>query len=185
LIEKFVGKITKSFEKLYDGNILIVGLTVPSEADYFDKHEKEIQPALKVLQDNNVMLVNFDNSVPELHTMDALEADAQEKLCKAIQGSIGHSSKSLKFKCAQDLPVHRVTRRSLLSAAESLTAEEMTDKNLASHYDDMFPVIFNIWFWLLVLLILTVYAVSIAMWDMDPGRDSIIYRLTQQKIKSD
>ena len=57
--------------------------------------------------------------------------------------------------------------------------------NRASQYDSMFPVIFNIWFWLLVVIFLATYAISVAMWNMDPGRDSIIYRLTEQKIKND
>ena len=57
--------------------------------------------------------------------------------------------------------------------------------NRASQYDSMFPIIFNIWFWLLVVIFLATYAISVAMWNMDPGRDSIIYRLTEQKIKND
>ena len=57
--------------------------------------------------------------------------------------------------------------------------------NLASKYDSMFPVIFNIWFWLLVVIALATYSISVAMWNMDPGRDSIIYRLTEQKIKNE
>ncbi|XP_046852082.1 renin receptor-like [Xenia sp. Carnegie-2017] len=62
------------------------------------------------------------------------------------------------------------------------------DKNHASCndvYNEEFPTIFNISLWLMIILVLTVYAVSIVMWYMDPGRDSIIYRVTSQHIKSE
>ncbi|XP_028405538.1 renin receptor-like [Dendronephthya gigantea] len=52
-------------------------------------------------------------------------------------------------------------------------------------YDDEFPPIFNIILWLMIILVLTVYAVSIVMWYMDPGRDSVIYRVTSQHMKTE
>jgi len=182
LIEKFADKIVKKFTELYDGNIFIVGLTTNSEIGYFDQHKDEFEPMLKVLKENNLMLVNFDNSIPEIHVMDQLEADVRQKLCESMQASIAHSAKSMKIKCAKDIPYHRLSKRSILQAEADQGTSHL---NLSSSYDDMFPVIFNIWFWLMVLLALTVYAVSVAMWNMDPGHDSIIYRLTQQKIKSE
>ncbi|CAB4025132.1 renin receptor, partial [Paramuricea clavata] len=53
------------------------------------------------------------------------------------------------------------------------------------YYDNEFPPIFNISLWLMVILVLTVYAVSVVMWYMDPGRDSVIYRVTSQRMKSE
>lgn len=37
---------------------------------------------------------------------------------------------------------------------------------------------FNICLWTSVALVLTTYAICHSLWNMDPGRDSIIYRLT-------
>merc|ERR550534_59971 len=113
--------------------------------------------------------------------MEELKAEIQQKLCETMQASIAHSSKSLRVKCAKDLPVHKLSKRSLFQASDAkpTTTSPNEAENLASDYDDMFPVIFNMWFWLMVVLALTVYAVSVGMWNMDPGRDSIIYRLTQ------
>ena len=76
---------------------------------------------------------------------------------------------------------HTIKRRSLLQAEEE---KDVTDDDYGGDDPD-FPIIFNLWFWLMVVLFLAVYTVSLAMWYMDPGRDSVIYRLTQQRIKSD
>ncbi len=57
--------------------------------------------------------------------------------------------------------------------------------NLASPYDELFPVMFNIVLWLSIVLILAIIGVSYGMWHMDPGRDSIIYRMTSTRIKKD
>lgn len=49
-----------------------------------------------------------------------------------------------------------------------------------------YPAAFQLLFWTTLAIALTVYGVSYAMWNMDPGRDSIIYRMTSaQKYKKD
>lgn len=52
-------------------------------------------------------------------------------------------------------------------------------------YDDTFPAIFNIWLWLLIIIGLALYAVCLVLWYMDPGRDSVIYRVTSQRMKTE
>ncbi|XP_062384516.1 renin receptor-like [Sardina pilchardus] len=57
--------------------------------------------------------------------------------------------------------------------------------NLAYKYSLEYAVIFNIVLWLMILLALAVIAISYNLWNMDPGYDSIIYRMTNQKIRMD
>jgi renin receptor len=52
--------------------------------------------------------------------------------------------------------------------------------NLARERRPEFPGMFMIMLFLVVTLTLTLLAVSVVMWDMDPGRDSIVYRMTDQ-----
>lgn len=48
------------------------------------------------------------------------------------------------------------------------------------------PAAFHLLFWTSLAIALTVYGVAYGMWHMDPGRDSIIYRMTSaQKYKKD
>ena len=57
--------------------------------------------------------------------------------------------------------------------------------NLAWDYYDDFPAMFNIILWLSVLLSVTIFIIAYGMWNIDPGRDSIIYRMTSQRLKKD
>lgn len=59
------------------------------------------------------------------------------------------------------------------------------DLNLAKVYDDNYPVIFNIILWFGVVIAFSLFAISYAIATMDPGRDSIIYRMTSTRIKKD
>ena len=56
--------------------------------------------------------------------------------------------------------------------------------NVAPYYDDTFPVFFNIFLWMGVILVIAVVVVTSMLGNMDPG-DSIIYRMTSQRIKID
>jgi len=57
--------------------------------------------------------------------------------------------------------------------------------NLAGSYSDDYPVIFNIILWFSVVLTFSLLAISYTIGYMDPGRDSIIYRMTSTRMKKD
>uniref|UniRef100_U5EUB8 Putative atpase membrane sector associated protein n=1 Tax=Corethrella appendiculata TaxID=1370023 RepID=U5EUB8_9DIPT len=63
--------------------------------------------------------------------------------------------------------------------------EEKNPLNLAETYTDDYPVMFNIILWFSVILVFSLLAISIAISTMDPGRDSIIYRMTSTRMKKD
>jgi len=70
--------------------------------------------------------------------------------------------------------------RSILQSAES-----GGDYNLAVEYSENYPAIFNIVLWGSIVLSLSILAISVSMATMDPGRDSIIYRMTNPRMKKD
>lgn len=57
--------------------------------------------------------------------------------------------------------------------------------NLAYDYNFEYAVVFNIILWLMIGLAIAVIVISYNLWNMDPGYDSIIYRMTNQKIRMD
>lgn len=59
------------------------------------------------------------------------------------------------------------------------------DYNLATKWDPLFPVIFTIIAFMAIMLILSVIGASFVLWNMDPGRDSVNYRVSRQRIKKD
>ena len=57
--------------------------------------------------------------------------------------------------------------------------------HLDEEYDPEYPIIFNMILWTMIVLSLSLLFISYGIWNMDPGRDSIIYRMTTQRIKKD
>ncbi|KAK7802277.1 hypothetical protein U0070_022779 [Myodes glareolus] len=57
--------------------------------------------------------------------------------------------------------------------------------NLAYKYNLEYSVVFNLVLWIMIGLALAVIITSYNIWNMDPGYDSIIYRMTNQKIRMD
>nr|CAG31091.1 hypothetical protein RCJMB04_2e4 [Gallus gallus] len=78
-------------------------------------------------------------------------------------------------------PLTRKTR-SILQSSQSDTDNPY---NLAYPYNYNYSVIFNIILWMMIGLALAVIVISYNLWNMDPGYDSIIYRMTNQKIRMD
>lgn len=63
--------------------------------------------------------------------------------------------------------------------------EYKADNSTDDSYDADYPAIFNIILWFVVVLVFTLIAIVYALMDMDPGRDSIIYRMTSTRMKKD
>ncbi|XP_030044706.1 renin receptor [Microcaecilia unicolor] len=81
-----------------------------------------------------------------------------------------------------ETPLVRKTR-SILEAKQTNAPENLY--NLAYQYNFNYAVVFNIILWLMIGLAIAVIVISYNLWNMDPGYDSIIYRMTNQKIRMD
>lgn len=57
--------------------------------------------------------------------------------------------------------------------------------NPAEFYSDQYPAIFNILFWTTLLIALAIYGIVYGMYSMDPGLDTVIYRMTSQRVKKE
>uniref|UniRef100_A0A8D2JNM5 Renin receptor n=1 Tax=Sciurus vulgaris TaxID=55149 RepID=A0A8D2JNM5_SCIVU len=80
-----------------------------------------------------------------------------------------------------DTSLMRKTRTILEAKEEKST----TPYNLAYKYNFEYSVVFNMVLWIMIALALAVIITSYNIWNMDPGYDSIIYRMTNQKIRMD
>ncbi|KAM4795214.1 renin receptor [Rhinophrynus dorsalis] len=81
-----------------------------------------------------------------------------------------------------ETPLVRKSRSILASEAISNPGSPY---NLAYQYNFDYAVVFNIILWIMIGLALAVIVISYSLWNMDPGYDSIIYRMTNQKIRMD
>lgn len=55
--------------------------------------------------------------------------------------------------------------------------------NLAPMYDPEWHIPFGLIGFTTIILSITVFLVAVGMWNMNPGQDSIIYKMTSQRKK--
>jgi len=58
------------------------------------------------------------------------------------------------------------------------------DPNIAAPYAWSYAATFNMSIWTGVILVVVVYLVAYGMWNMDPGRDGYVYRMTMPKNRN-
>ncbi|XP_028030178.1 renin receptor [Bombyx mandarina] len=74
------------------------------------------------------------------------------------------------------------TRRAIRSVSGNVELKNSVDED---GYSADYAAIFNIILWFGVVFTFTLIAIVYALMDMDPGRDSIIYRMTNTRMKKD
>lgn len=113
---------------------------------------------------------------------------AHNEIVKVLKTSIeelvvsaekAYKNKALITLIATAQSIHRRVRRA------AVATDDDKKYNIAPAYDENYPVIFNIIFWFSVVMIFSLLAISLAIGNMDPGRDSIIYRMTSTRMKKD
>lgn len=57
--------------------------------------------------------------------------------------------------------------------------------NLAPFYSDQYPAMFNLIFWTTLILAVAIIGITYGMMNMDPGLDTVIYRMTSNRIKKE
>uniref|UniRef100_A0A1B0DAD1 Renin receptor n=2 Tax=Phlebotomus papatasi TaxID=29031 RepID=A0A1B0DAD1_PHLPP len=135
----------------------------------------------------NVVTVRISlNELASVHeTSSTAFADAKKILTRAIENLIDAAENSNDG----NILVATITSKDDLSrakrAAPEMRQEIPSDLNLAKSYSSNYPVIFNIILWFGVVLFFSLLAICYAIADMDPGRDSIIYRMTSTRMKKD
>ncbi|XP_001378348.3 renin receptor [Monodelphis domestica] len=83
---------------------------------------------------------------------------------------------------AFDTPLVRKTRTVLQTKSKAVKGNLY---NLAHRYSANYAVVFNIVLWLMLGIALAVIIISYGLWNIDPGYDGIVYRMTNQKIRMD
>ncbi|XP_055851843.1 ATPase H(+)-transporting accessory protein 2 [Episyrphus balteatus] len=120
------------------------------------------------------------NSLAKAHgEKSAAMADALKIVAKTIAEITNSAGEdSLVAVVAEKAEANRAKR-------ETVDGASAKDLNLATYYNEDYPVIFNIILWFMVVLAFSVLAICYAIGSMDPGRDSIIYRMTSTRMKKD
>uniref|UniRef100_A0A668A242 Renin receptor n=1 Tax=Myripristis murdjan TaxID=586833 RepID=A0A668A242_9TELE len=124
----------------------------------------------------------YGQDSPQYRDATAILASVLQKFGEDVYGLYGNSAvvEVVTVK-SFETPLTRKSR-SILQSSQSNADNPY---NLAYKYNFNYSVIFNIVLWLMIALALAVIAIAYNLWNMDPGYDSIIYRMTNQKIRMD
>lgn len=147
---------------------------------------------------SDLLVTSTDESVPTVHivrvSLEALLA-AHEPSSQAIaEAKKLLSNAMLELQTAAEKAFDGAVVVGLITSTEAplvrskRQAGEDVDEggyNIAMKYDSNYPVIFNIILWFSVVLVFSLFAISMAIATMDPGRDSIIYRMTSTRMKKE
>lgn len=166
------------------------------EEDYQFLSELEALKALtskvkSITADNIIDFYNFRfrslHALSDFHGPNALQTKEAKKLLgealqelsdafvKAYDGSV------LVTAVTTDVAHTRRAVRSVPEESLKQQATPYTDDGYSADY----AAIFNIILWFGVVFSFTLVAIVYALMDMDPGRDSIIYRMTNTRMKKD
>jgi len=80
---------------------------------------------------------------------------------------------------------HPRTKRAAKDVTNGTSSTPNDKPNFSKQYRDDYAAIFNIILWMSVFLIAALISTAVFICTLDPGRDSIIYRMTTQRIKKD
>lgn len=139
----------------------------------------------EMLKPSNVLIIRLSvDGIAKAHGEKSIAVDEANKLLSAAIGRLlaaaQKSSDSVLFVQSTDKDAS-IAR----SKRDAIQAGNKNEFNLATYYNDDYPVIFNIILWFMVIFGLSLLAICYAIAAMDPGRDSIIYRMTSTRMKKD
>jgi len=130
----------------------------------------------------------------EMQSFDAILSDDkyEESLRRETKRLVSHLIEKLTqelIRCYDNKVIVSVIKESpesrLLSRNKRQTEDTKKPLNLAHVFDPSFHSAFAVTAFTALLMAVLVYGIGISMWNMDPNKDSIIYRMTSQRIKKD
>ncbi|XP_026330186.1 renin receptor [Hyposmocoma kahamanoa] len=168
-------------------------LKYSTEEDYQFLIELEALKAITVRVKMGVLkpdnLIDFYNfrftslhALSDFHGPNSLATKEAKKL---LTSEIKHLSDAF-VKAYDGSVVVAVVATDVAHTRRTIRAVQFSDPDASEdYYSGDYPCIFNIIFWFVVVLTFTLVAIVYAIMDMDPGRDSIIYRMTSMRAKKD
>ncbi|XP_031835299.1 ATPase H(+)-transporting accessory protein 2 isoform X2 [Nomia melanderi] len=174
LLNNALNVISDAFIQAYDGQVLIVATT---------------NDASKV---HHIRSVTLGRQRRDTATQN--EHQGEEKKIEEEEDSDSNIGSTTEF--------DSLTRNSTASSDSGVTESDQDNsnmghntnsntkiigqvQNLSKKYSPNYPVIFNIFLWFGIIFVFSLLAICIAISEMDPGRDSIIYRMTSNRMKKD
>lgn len=130
---------------------------------------------------------DYKNGVKELeaaidYLTEALSAAYGDQA--VVEVTTEQSPDVMNVDAASQLP-HKIRKREALPASEAHIVEIRRALNVYQFTSSDYPAIFAIFAGVIIILSIAVLFIAVGIWNMDPGKDSIIYRMTTTRMKKD
>ncbi|XP_011301394.1 renin receptor isoform X1 [Fopius arisanus] len=182
LLNDAVNDVSNAFTDIYNGQVVVAVFTndVRSIQSRVRREEKvgETENLEATSQNATDTLNKIDKSIRKM------ENDTEElvELINDLETTTRDSEKST---TESDLKERKHEIHSMHSSENDYDPGKPIKLRLSKRYSANYPVIFNIFLWFGVVFFFSLLAICIAIAQMDPGRDSIIYRMTSNRMKKD
>ncbi|XP_055380968.1 ATPase H(+)-transporting accessory protein 2 [Condylostylus longicornis] len=198
--------LNRGLDSLLTYTDVLGNLQIPTTAKYVGNLKPETYPedklflqqiaAIKALSNklsdiqNKPTLINIRLSLKSIIEAHGPKSPAVAEALKLISKTVeDFSEKSNKAYGGQLLFTVTTDDSAEVSSRQKRQTQKANDfkkeLNLAEYYKEDYPVIFNIILWFMVVFVFALLAISYVIGTMDPGRDSIIYRMTSTRMKKD
>ncbi|XP_018314523.1 renin receptor isoform X1 [Mycetomoellerius zeteki] len=176
LLNDGIEHVSEGFLNLYNGKIVIAIFTndawkVRNARSVLERKRRDTPPrADEQDEQNNKMDEEEYKMSSTIESNTALDSATERT---GVQDNSGTSDKSDEVN----------TEYKINTNTQTIGQPEFSGR--AKTYTENYPVIFNIMLWFGVVFVFSLLAICIAIANMDPGRDSIIYRMTSNRMKKD
>ncbi|XP_018403726.1 PREDICTED: renin receptor isoform X2 [Cyphomyrmex costatus] len=175
LLNRVIEHVSKGFVNTYDGKIVIASFTndawkARNARSVLERKRRDTPRAGEQDEQNNKM--DEEEKYRMSSTIESNTVDSTTERT-GVQDNSGTSEKS-----------DGVNKEYKINTnTQTIGQPEFSGR--AKVYTENYPVIFNIILWFGVVFVFSLLAICIAIANMDPGRDSIIYRMTSNRMKKD
>ncbi|CAL7940219.1 unnamed protein product [Xylocopa violacea] len=210
LLNNAMNVINDAFIQTYDGQVMVVAFTNDASKVHhirsvtLERQKREssdlapnategVETPLEAKRFNNTMFSNDNNNAIKQNEQDEnTNIEGEEESDTGVNNT--NKSNSDTNNSSANSETHDDS--GINESGQELTNMEHTKnyntqsvgqeiQGLAKTYTNNYPVVFNIFLWFGVVFVFSLLAICIAISQMDPGRDSIIYRMTSNRMKKD
>ncbi|CAF0802734.1 unnamed protein product [Rotaria sordida] len=170
-----INSLQSKLNQIGNYDILSTGSIVISSKSDLDNLEQILKDQISRL--NEKASVNYIVIVCDDCQNDNAVQQLQNQLKTAIDKIIANDPQTLAMTLA--------TKQSARIRRARQTEEVSANVTIAPMYSDDYPVMFNLFFWTSLVLALIVISIVYVFLTLDPGADTIIYRMTAPRLKVD
>ncbi|XP_071648722.1 ATPase H(+)-transporting accessory protein 2 isoform X1 [Temnothorax longispinosus] len=166
LLSDAIDHVSNAFVNTYDGKIVVAAFT---------NDASKVRNARSVLERQRRDAPQDDEQDVQKNKTD--EEDKNRLLTSTTERTVDKNEMTEKTEVIKENKINNTDIQTIIGQPEF--------SGRAKTYTEDYPVIFNIMLWFGVVFVFSLLAICIAIADMDPGRDSIIYRMTSNRMKKD